>query len=742
MTPKNHARFLQTKTLIAPLHARPNRLAWSITMLAAGGLLALGAGKPAQAQTTTTTSETQTIVVTATKRTEKQREVAGNVSVVQGADLERRGAVDQEDAFRLIPGIQLAKGEPSYNNVVIRGLATSGCPVCQGLLQNPTGMYLEDVPLTDPQGKLTVPDIFTFDLERVEVLRGPQGALFGSASLSGAVRYLYAKPDLKSFGASVLVGLNSVSKGDTGHVVAGMVNAPLSQGVAGLRVVVFDRKDGGFIDNPKAGVTDANFVKQRGGRVLLGVQPTKALSANLILSSEETKQGEGFSVVEGKSIRPDLDALRHNAPTLSPRSNRFDFANLAVNYDLGAATVTSNTGWWKKSRNEHWDLTPLYSTLGFAQALDIGTVYSDRKLGGNAMSQELRIASNAGSALSYVAGVFYQKAKNDPNGSTIFASTSAAASFLNSRQTGDSDSTEQAAFFDAEYSFGAFSVGAGARFYKIESRIDGTFNGAPNAQLKSDESGNTPKISLKYKFGSGMWYALASKGYRFGGQNGAPTFLPYESDSLWNYETGVRLNPVRDLQLDLTIYRLDWSKAQITFVDTNTTPPNTRTGNVGKAQVDGLELAMQYRVSPAFDAGLALAFTDAKTSAAVRTGSGNVAAGSRLPGTPKLQYSLLGTWKFAGPFGSAGRLQGAYTSVGDRTADIIAGAETLPKYDSVDASLAFTQGPWTLSLTASNLGDKRGITGSIYGAPAPNLPHYEYFLQKPRTLGVSLRYDL
>jgi hypothetical protein len=87
--------------------------------------------------------------------------------------------------------------------------------------------------------------------------------------------------------------------------------------------------------------------------------------------------------------------------------------------------------------------------------------------------------------------------------------------------------------------------------------------------------------------------------------------------------------------------------------------------------------------------------------------------------------------------------EGRNTVVGGTGHDsIIAGAETLPKYDSVDASLAFTQGPWTLSLTASNLGDKRGITGSIYGAPAPNLPHYEYFLQKPRTLGVSLRYDL
>ena len=188
MTPKNHTRFLQTTTLIAPLHARPSRLAWAISVLAGGGLLAMGASIPVRAQTTAGSSETQVIVVTAGKRTEKQREVAGNVSVVQGADLERRGAVDQEDAFRLIPGVQLAKGEPSYNNVVIRGLATSGCPVCQGLLQNPTGLYLEDVPLTDPQGKLTVPDIFTFDLERVEVLRGPQGALFGSASLSGAVR--------------------------------------------------------------------------------------------------------------------------------------------------------------------------------------------------------------------------------------------------------------------------------------------------------------------------------------------------------------------------------------------------------------------------------------------------------------------------------------------------------------------------------------------------------------------------
>jgi outer membrane receptor for ferrienterochelin and colicin len=213
--------------------------------------LALSAAWPALAQQAPATppaseDESQRVVITASKRAEKQREVAGTVSVLSGSDLERRGARDQEDFLKLTPGVQLNKGDPSDNVITIRGIGTSGCAVCPTSTQLTTGQYLEDVPLNEPSGKLTVPDFAPFDLDRIEVLRGPQGALFGSASMGGALRYLVAKPDLRNFGGNALLGLNTVSNGSAGNVSVGMLNAPLSNGVSGLRVVVFDRKDGGL----------------------------------------------------------------------------------------------------------------------------------------------------------------------------------------------------------------------------------------------------------------------------------------------------------------------------------------------------------------------------------------------------------------------------------------------------------------------------------------------------------------
>ncbi|MFY8088316.1 MAG: TonB-dependent receptor plug domain-containing protein, partial [Rubrivivax sp.] len=157
----------------------------------------------------------QSIVITANKRPEKQREVAGTVSVLQGSDLERRGARDQEDFLKLTPGVQLNRGDPNSSGITIRGLSSQASPESGGGQQNASGSYLEDVPLASPIGKGLVADILPFDLDRIEVLRGPQGALFGSGSLGGAVRYLLAKPELKAFGAAVQVGASSVSQGKT-----------------------------------------------------------------------------------------------------------------------------------------------------------------------------------------------------------------------------------------------------------------------------------------------------------------------------------------------------------------------------------------------------------------------------------------------------------------------------------------------------------------------------------------------
>ena len=194
-------------------------------------------------------SELEPVVITSNKRLETQREVAGTVSVLDGSDLERRGARDQEDTFKLTPGVQFNKGDIASNTITIRGIGTSTANEGSGAQQGPTGQYLEDVPMASAQGKGVVLDPLTWDLDRIEVLRGPQGVLFGSGSLGGAVRYLFNKPNLSTFEASIKTEYAKVTDGDSKFSLFGMVNVPLAPDVASLRFVAFDRRDPGYIDN-------------------------------------------------------------------------------------------------------------------------------------------------------------------------------------------------------------------------------------------------------------------------------------------------------------------------------------------------------------------------------------------------------------------------------------------------------------------------------------------------------------
>lgn len=169
-------------------------------------------------------AELDKVVITAGKRRERQRDVAGTVSALQGGQLEQRGAQDQEDVFKLAPGVQLNKGDPDRALPTMRGVGTVTSTSALATQQGTTGLYIEDVPFTDPWAFVGSADLAPFDLERVEVLRGPQGALYGSASLGGAVAYVLNKPNPKATEFSVLGTVNSTSSGGPGYSIYSMAN--------------------------------------------------------------------------------------------------------------------------------------------------------------------------------------------------------------------------------------------------------------------------------------------------------------------------------------------------------------------------------------------------------------------------------------------------------------------------------------------------------------------------------------
>ena len=704
-------------------------------------MLSLSTAWPVMAQQAPTTpptaeDELQRVVVTANKRSEKQSDVAGTVSVISGNDLERRGARDQEDFLKLTPGVQLNRGDPNNNGITIRGLSSQASPESGGGQQNPSGRYLEDVPLASPIGKGLVADILPFDLDRIEVLRGPQGALFGSGSLGGALRYVLAKPDMKSFGATAQVGVSRVSQGKTAPSLYGMVNVPLNESAA-LRVVAFDRTSPGYIDNKGTMTKDANKTNQTGGRILFTVKPIKELTATVVTSTQKTSQDD-FSYVFG-----DAKKLEHDNPTLGRGTSQFDFSSLTVDYDLGSTTLTSITGHWKTKSNGVGDDTRLFGTLGMALPL-VSRVNSGAS---ESQSQELRLASKPGGNFSWVAGLFYQTNKGNGAGKQSDPSGTFGVVDLSDLMT-KQKASESAVFFDGEYSLGGgWSAGLGGRSYKTKTSFQQTgtvFGGPSNSPvLAGGDEGTTPKASVKYRFNDNMWYALASKGYRYGGVNEGPPATPFKSDTLWNYETGVRLAPAPGVQLDLSAFLLDWTNAQFTYFAMNGALPFSGIGNVGKARSTGLEAALRWKVSPVFDVAASLARIDAKTTQDVQTMAGRapvtIASGAQLPGTAKLQTALQGNYRFSGPFGTAGRFNVTHTHVGDRVIDLTAFYKA-PAYDALDLGVSFNKDNWTMSAGLTNATDSRGIM-NIQGTPDGNKSFQQYYLQRPRTLDLSVRYD-
>ena len=690
-----------------------------------------------------------TVIVTVNKRRQSRQEVAGTITSFNGSALEDSGATDAEDVLRRAPGVQTNKGDPDQSMPTIRGVATVINSFGIGLQQSTTGIYIEDVPFTDPIGVIVTPDLAPFDLEGIDILRGPQGALYGSSSLGGAICYTLNKPDLKNFAFSMLADTSVMSGGSPGHSVDMMLNTPLSDNVAGLRTVLFEREDDGYIDNRGTGIRNANTLHQRGGRMIGVFMPTPGVKVTGTLMTQETMTGDSFEV------SPDPDQMVHSSPTPFARDDRFSLANAKIEADLGGYTLTSSTSLVTKNVAAKADLTASFGDVGTVIGLPLlPDVNGPQNIDARTVSQELRIASPADAKLNFVAGLFFERysdnyniTMNAPGGAALIGADLVPDGVLYSEA--DSDTvTEKAVFVDTEYAVtDAFSTGVGGRYYRntqqmsTESHLfDAVWGVVPPETVDAAQSGFTPKFNLKYKFAKVVWFASAAEGYRFGGINfGSDT--RYKSDSLWSYETGLHMAPAKDLSLDVTTYLIKWNDAQVNTLVGTGALSYSGIANVGKATINGLELSAGWRPENFLSFTFAGAYIDARTSSDFRTSSDVlVPSGTRLPGTAHLQTSLAANYIFAGPLDSSGRFSLSHSYTGQRSTNIDRPGE-LAGYSQMDARLAFTRKQWQLTAYVDNLANSHGDSGGSTLHTLAGNSYSVFYPIKPRTVGLSLRYD-
>lgn len=677
----------------------------------------------------------QRVEITATKRLTYVRDIAGSVNAVTGRELERGGAQSLADFVKMIPGVQLIEGAPDQNRLAIRG-GTSNSQ----FINPTTGTFIDDTPFDDPYAPRVYPDVNPFDIATVEILKGPQGTLFGGSALNGAVRYVPVKPRLGQMEFKYFAQYNRVSEGSGGVTVGAAANLPLGE-TAALRVVAIDRKIPGYVDNTAAGVADTNNGKQQSWRLLGRWQPTQRMSVDALYWKQQTEM-KGWPVVDN----PDGRLVDGTQPTPGYNNTGFELGTLNLGYAFEGVDLLISTSATRKP-NDGWTDASAFAVLfgpGFTGARLAQAV--DTQVKGSIT--EVRLTSNTTGAVSWVAGLYRQSTKADDRSPFFFYEAFgpfAAGTALQVSQA-NIETEENAVFGEANWRAAkGLELTVGGRWHEnvVEGDNAVTAGGATTvSSQKVPERRFDPKVAVRYQASTNLQvWAQYNTGYRFGGINsptGGAAPATWKSDRIKNLELGLRADALgKRLQADLTLYKIDWVNPQSVVFNGVT----SYVDNFGRAKGDGAEVAVQYAPEqvPGFRVGLSAAYNDLRTAQDVPLGPGSTApAGSQWIAASKLQTAL--SIAYERPVGSwVGGVDLRVAHQGDAPSDLAPGADRLFGYDTAD--LLFTLRPsgasrWpTLSLGVNNLADERAFVNvvSIGGGAIKR-----YYYNQPRTMVVRL----
>lgn len=716
------------------------------------------------------------IVVTASKRRESVLSLPISVSAIDAEQIERKGVKDLEELSRSVPGLGVtpaAENEPK--RFVLRGIGPAFGTAAT------VAVYVDDTPITIGTNS---PDLKLFDVERVEVLRGPQGTLFGSSAMGGAIRYVAPQPSLDEFSGTAKVETSATAEGSQNYEAQAAVGGPLSENVA-FRVSGFYRKDGGYVDvvdevSGDIADEDANSADSMGGRLALRLRLGESAEATLsvLYQNQEYDDLSFFHSLRGMG-EPlvALDELQKTERVDIALEDRLFLPNLLVKADLGFAELTSSTSVQRQRVDLLNDLSYFIQGLFGLPGSEVA-VPSDRVRHFDAFAQELRLASDGEGAFSWLVGLYYRETKATMSqviGSNLDSLLGAPADLFLPDAPGAIETLEeifrakeQAIFGEASYNFTpALKLTAGVRYSSLERDVRQVETFAPllggGAAVvdppASSEEPFTPKLSLSYDVAEDvMVYATAAKGFREGGPNpplllvescldslasfglsGPP--ITFESDNLWSYELGTKFRTDdRRLRFQGAVFQIDWRDIQQTIPVGQTcgSSPNV---NFGEARVRGVESELSWRALDSLTVDLAGAYTEAEiTEDLVPL---NVEAGTPLSGVPEWTVSLSAQNDFVFSNGWEGYLRAEYQYVGDanRFLDTGGGQPDLKRgaYDVVALRAGVAAGAYEFSLFADNLLDERPIIAEGFGSFAPGFNNQGAARTtiRPRTIGIS-----
>ena len=725
--------------------------------------MALAVSGAFAADQTAPQDDVQQVVVTAQKRAQTMVDVPQSMSVVGGDTLDKHQATGFADYLKLVPSLQLVQSTPGEGRLVLRGLDTGG-------VASTVAVYLDETPFGSSSGlangAILAGDFDTFDLARIEVLRGPQGALYGASSLGGLVKFVTNAPELDRFALRARLGAATVDGGKMSYRSNLVVNTPLSDTVA-LRMSGSYQKEPGFIDSIGTAGSDIerniNGARNYGGRASLLYKPGTTFDLRL------SAVAQNIATDAPGTVESDPDTLEtlYGRPTQSQfvphmRDIHYRVFNGTANWNLGAASLTSSTSYSTQKQFAREDVSFNLSELvegvfGVPNELYLGQETELKKF-----TQELRLSSNAGKRFDWLAGLYYtdeqgaiaQRYHAVVPGSMTPATGLPLLADIRLR----SNYREVAAFANTTIHLTpVYDLDVGGRYShnKQDARQtgDGALAGGPaDDSADSSEGVFTYAVALKRKFSErSAVYARAAKGFRPGGPNVLPpnpgpgTPATYDSDSVMSYEAGLKTQTVDGMwSLDLSAFHIKWKDIQLLAV-VNGFGVNT---NGAGATADGVEISAGFRPMRGLRLSANGAWNKARLDGATDPLVGGF-KGDRLPFSPKYTAALLADYRwtirdttpaYAGV--SVRRIAGQFGSFDFDYRTANGRQREIPSYNVFDAHAGVELGTWTVELFGKNLGnsDGRTSTGTLLangGFVSPNGALGAGVIA-PRTIGFTL----
>ena len=673
----------------------------AINYTLAAALVGVLAAAPALAESAAP-NELAEVIVTATRRSSTVLDVPYNISAVSGAAIEESHVLDAAELMRSIPGVSVVdRGD--RNSSVVSGIRIRGLNVDSSALGDyavsasaTVSTYVNDTPL--------FANFLLTDIDRVEVLRGPQGTLYGSGAIGGTVRYILREPELGKFDGSVSASASKVTgSGSVGGSGTLTLNLPVGETLA-LRVTATHNQFPGVTDyvnlyqldthgvpaapngvlDPIASYRvqkDADFAHQSYGRAALKWKPRDGMDFTLSV----TGQSDSYGGRRATSLGTDGNGVPYTdnqvgSVQLEPASRNVYLAALEANIDLGFATLTSSTSQY----NHHGDITS-ENTGFYAQNGWLANFYYNyprpmasavRTYGDKAVIEELRLVSTAGGPVDWVVGGYYQNQSLSSSQDSYLrgfkqwwdAAFPAYASAVISDQDylyRQSEHFRDAALY-GELTYHVtpdFQITGGLRHFSDRSVVNvrqetglyASIFDASNSGGEFSESKTIFKGNASWRFApNNQIYATVAQGYRRGGSNGTPTtgnfaespdWTKFRADTDIDYELGVKGALQSGLTYNADVFFIDWKDPQINSATTNWGFFAVQNGN--KAQSKGIELQLNGSLGGAFHYGLGYAYTDAHLTADAIAADGTYTinkSGAQLPGVPKNTFNVSGSY--------------------------------------------------------------------------------------------------